>query len=471
MKIFFIRIILNQGQKFFDMDAADIDPIMKQCITTLSKRPILYKYCMEEIASVRHDALFQKFIYVMSQGPRPIDMLSDNPKRFIADMLAWVHQSVASEKDFFDSILAVHPTMKEQSSHDDKTSKFTLKQKDSELEDCSKLTSVTELLIKVFEGICKPIKVRIEQILISPPNLEFCFDILQLLNFYYQTVTALINANLNISETLQSCYDMAKRIFYERLNMRATQIYRKFLRTPKNVWPPNEIQEAFQLILIFKNSWKNTYEKDDQSHDLSLIVKTIITPLIKALQTSEIFSNPTDVKNDDKSDYTPSFQHIFTINCLNALKEFLSCEKLCHETLNSLEHKIKDQITSLVHVETFQFFQQCKFTNIINLHNSNFVINIDVLENDHDNYTIILNGCLCISEALLQDKIPSFSDIIDIHIKNESCHLIKINIFNVYEALYKKAFIIRDKNDNFNENVAIKHSPDDIRNLLFKNNL
>ena len=32
--------------------------------------------------------------------PRPIEIHAHDPKRYINDMLAWVHQSLASEREF-----------------------------------------------------------------------------------------------------------------------------------------------------------------------------------------------------------------------------------------------------------------------------------------------------------------------------------------------------------------------------------
>jgi hypothetical protein len=57
---------------------------------------VLFQYCAEEVASARHTALFQRFIKALTRGPRPIEMHAADPRRYVLDMMAWVHQSLAS---------------------------------------------------------------------------------------------------------------------------------------------------------------------------------------------------------------------------------------------------------------------------------------------------------------------------------------------------------------------------------------
>ena len=46
--------------------------------------------------------------------------------------------------------------------------------------------------VQVFEGVCRPLKVRVEQLLLSGPSLLLCFHITQLLTFYASTLRALL---------------------------------------------------------------------------------------------------------------------------------------------------------------------------------------------------------------------------------------------------------------------------------------
>lgn len=53
--------------------------------------------CQLQVATARHNALFQRFIAALTRGgpggmPRPMEMHAHDPKRYVNDMLAWVHQ-------------------------------------------------------------------------------------------------------------------------------------------------------------------------------------------------------------------------------------------------------------------------------------------------------------------------------------------------------------------------------------------
>lgn len=54
------------------------------------------RICLQ-VAAARNGALFQRFIVALTRGgpgglPRPIEIHAHDPRRYVADMLAWVHQ-------------------------------------------------------------------------------------------------------------------------------------------------------------------------------------------------------------------------------------------------------------------------------------------------------------------------------------------------------------------------------------------
>lgn len=52
---------------------------------------------------------FSDFLFINISGPggtpRPIELHSHDPLRYVGDMLAWLHQAVASEKEHLQSLL------------------------------------------------------------------------------------------------------------------------------------------------------------------------------------------------------------------------------------------------------------------------------------------------------------------------------------------------------------------------------
>jgi conserved oligomeric Golgi complex subunit 6 len=88
-----------------ELDAPDVSSTLQAAVQALRDRPVLFKYCIEEVATARHNALFQRFIAALTRGgpggmPRPMELHAHDPQRYINDMLAWVHQALADEKEF-----------------------------------------------------------------------------------------------------------------------------------------------------------------------------------------------------------------------------------------------------------------------------------------------------------------------------------------------------------------------------------
>ena len=53
----------------------------------LRARPVLYKYCVEEVSRTRHNALFRRFISALTRGgpggmPKPIEVHAHDPQRY-----------------------------------------------------------------------------------------------------------------------------------------------------------------------------------------------------------------------------------------------------------------------------------------------------------------------------------------------------------------------------------------------------
>lgn len=54
---------------------------------------------MEEYCANRRDLLVRQLISALTRGGRPIEHRVTEPKRYVGDMLAWLHQAVPAERD------------------------------------------------------------------------------------------------------------------------------------------------------------------------------------------------------------------------------------------------------------------------------------------------------------------------------------------------------------------------------------
>lgn len=79
--------------------------------------------------------------------PRPIELHAHDPTRYVGDMLAWIHQTTASEHEFLESLFAVKETKRMVGS-------------ERRNEDMSEEEAmVREAMDKDLEGLGRPLKV------------------------------------------------------------------------------------------------------------------------------------------------------------------------------------------------------------------------------------------------------------------------------------------------------------------------
>ena len=105
----------------------------------------------------------RRFIAALTRGgpggmPRPMEVHAHDPLRYLGDMLAWVHQSLASERDLFVALFGSDGA----SPADAASSRGAGRPSDTpeiEAEDGEGLPDTAALLDRVFESICRPLKV------------------------------------------------------------------------------------------------------------------------------------------------------------------------------------------------------------------------------------------------------------------------------------------------------------------------
>lgn len=73
---------------------------------------------MDELAVARQEAVARAFINALTRGgpggtPRPIELQAHDSLRYIGDMLAWIHQACASEKEMLETLFQKSPNKDE----------------------------------------------------------------------------------------------------------------------------------------------------------------------------------------------------------------------------------------------------------------------------------------------------------------------------------------------------------------------
>lgn len=317
-----VQWIQTRCQEIVDVEAAEMDALMQQALRALSARPVLYRYCAEEVAEARHDALFERFVSSLSQGARPIEMQSDDPKRYLNDMLAWVHQSLASEMELLEGLFKDIPRAHQPAVGD--------------------LPSMTHLLNKIFHSIDRPLKVRIEQVLMLPPVPVLCFELAHLLDFYVGTIRDVAGQNFALLESLQNCLAMAIRTLHEQIHARGIRLSRRSIAVPRDLSPPPELTDTIHFLLQILNSNASTLKAADSQEGLSVaaLVTMVLDPLLGTCRRCAADLESGSVHQSDPIKSVLS-KNIFLINCLEALVSSLSDWPAAAQQWNGLQNQLE----------------------------------------------------------------------------------------------------------------------------------
>ena len=122
-----LRYCSNEFRHIGRDNHLEVGDDLREAVVRLRKRPelltlvtfisifffsLLTSICSEALtflSETRQATILSSFITALTRGgpsgyPRPIELHAHDPLRYVGDMLAWVHQSIAAEREFLESL-------------------------------------------------------------------------------------------------------------------------------------------------------------------------------------------------------------------------------------------------------------------------------------------------------------------------------------------------------------------------------
>lgn len=158
---------------------------------------LLTSEALTSLSEIRQTTLLSSFIIALTRGgpsglPRPIELHAHDPIRYVGDMLAWVHQSIAAEQEFLEGLFDLRAAHRMVGS----VRKFGSGGEEEEW--------IQELLDLAIGKLCVPLKVcvtrdrrfkaskqlqmRVQQTVRSQESSIVSYKIANLLQFYRMTM-------------------------------------------------------------------------------------------------------------------------------------------------------------------------------------------------------------------------------------------------------------------------------------------
>lgn len=336
-------------------EGLEVSPSLREATRRLKMaRQDLLRSALTTLVQTRSSILANSFMAALTQGagpptylPGPIELHAHDPIRYVGDMLAWIHQTVASEREFLTALF------------DEKEGEGgrRIGQRRRGLEGSLDLTGsdpdslllgpgealVREVLNSNLDGCCRPLKLRIQQTLRSQEGSVTSYRLAHLVQFYRSTMEKTVGSRAALSKTLGELSDLAVAAFADTLERQSKGIER-YDGTPEpdlSLPPPlqaslgtlKELMSEFSRSLaedaspaVKQEATKESEPRENITASLSnfdFVLIKLVDPLVDMVQRMAILH--ISKRPRSRTEATAKWESImFTCNCLDSLCSTLS---------------------------------------------------------------------------------------------------------------------------------------------------
>ncbi|KAK1168128.1 hypothetical protein AOXY_G11001 [Acipenser oxyrinchus oxyrinchus] len=298
-------------------ESCDIAPVLTQALEALQDRPVLYKYTLDEFGTARRCAVVRGFIDALTRGgpggtPRPIEMHSHDPMRYVGDMLAWLHQATASEKEHLEALLK----------------QVTMQGVEENMQ---------EVVGHITEGVCRPLKVRIEQVIVAEPGAVLLYKLSNLLKFYHHTISGIVGTSAaTLLTTIEEMHILSKKMFFNSLGLHASKLMDKIELPPPDLGPTSSLNQTLSLLReVLASHDSSVVPLDARQADFAQVLSCILDPLLQLCTVSASNLGTVDMAT-------------YMVNSLYMMKTTLALFEFTDKRLEMLEFQIEAHLDTLI---------------------------------------------------------------------------------------------------------------------------
>lgn len=414
-----------------NVDNPEYTEFITLAMQRLQERSVLFKYVIDEYCIVRRDILVGDFINALTRGgpsgkPAPIETRAHDPQIYITDMFVWLNKAIPVEKQNIDLLIS-------------KCSK------NDELQ-----LTANDALSSICEGICQPLKIRVEKILTAPSQPTVLYSVTNLIRYYRKCIFKVVTGGV-LEKTLLSLQENSENTFLACLNQQVNNMLARVEAPLRDLSPTPAI---IHLLAVLRDMLSTANMSEGREMDMIKIAQTILDPCLRAV-------------NEQASRLPPTDMAVYLLNCMYSMYTCLSLYEFMDDRLERLQAQSDAQIDTLTSEQA-----------------SSLVANLTL----GPIYTILQDqtiGPLSLIPGMEPSNIKKFLNKLDFLLSNpDSVLLPQINLlssskhkkaiqkrsFDLLIAVYKQLYESVNNPDNLYENPhqILDKVPDDLVQLLNK---
>ncbi|XP_069686337.1 conserved oligomeric Golgi complex subunit 6 [Periplaneta americana] len=412
-----------------NIESAETSGLLTQAMSRLQDRPVLFKYVLDEYCTARRSVLVRAFIDALTQGgpggtPKPIEMHAHDPKRYVGDMLAWLHQTIPSEKE---NLLAL-------------------------LKGCDKTDvsdQIQQTLSNITEGVCHPLKVRVEHIMATDAGATVLYSVTNLVRFYHQVIGQVVPGSL-LQTTLEELQELSQQTFLLALQSQVRQQLNERIETPPSDLSPSP--GVSQLLNLLREVLSVGSVAEGRQQDLVKIVASIVDPLLQAVNESATRLPTTDMA-------------VYLLNCMYQMQSTLSLYEFMDDRLERLQAQSDAQLDTLTSEQASSLVANLNLGPIYTIlqeQGRGSLSSIPGMEpSSLKNFLSKLDGFLVMPDMLVLPQI-------NLLLSSTHRSTVQRRAFEVIGAIYKQLYEAVHDPENLYQNPAslMPRTPDQVLKLL-----
>ncbi|KAF7382195.1 conserved oligomeric Golgi complex subunit 6-like [Vespula maculifrons] len=404
--------------------------LLVKAMGKLQDRPVLFKYILDEYCTNRRTALVGSFIDALTLGepiggtPNPIEMHAHDHKRYVGDMLAWLHQAIPIEKE---NILIL-------------------------VKDCDKTDvsdQIKQCLSNITEGLCHPLQSRIEHIVSVEAPATVLYSVTTLIRFYRAIIQQVIPDSV-LDSTLYDLLVLSEKSFLSRLQRETRTALGERAEPPGNDLVP--APSVSRLLYLLNEILSVASIAEDREKDMLQIVSCIIDPLLQEV-------------NETASRLPTVDMAVYLLNCMHQIQSTLGLYEYMDQRLERLQAQSDAQIDTLTSEQASSLVANLNLGSIYTIlqgHEQGPLSDIPGMDPlSVKEFTNKLEAFLVMPEVLLLPQINLLQS-------NNHREVTKKRSFEVIGAIYKQLYEACHDSKNLykNPNGLFSRTPEELLQIL-----
>ncbi|KAB0796642.1 hypothetical protein PPYR_10703 [Photinus pyralis] len=288
----------------------NLTDLLTQAMCRLQDRPVLFKYVIDEYCISRRAVLVGEFIDALTRGgpsgnPAPIEMRAHDPHVYVTDILVWLNKAIPIENQNLHLLVSLC----------NKEDKYEL---------------LTNAMASICEGICHPLKIRIDKILNASTQSSSLYAITNLIRYYKKSIGKVSEGGL-LALTLSELQEKSEQIFLIALQQQVSNCLVRVETPPRDLSPTPAINH---LLSVMRDMLSTASMSEGRETDMGKIVQCVLDPLLRAV-------------NEQSSRLPPTDMAVYMLNCMYAMQTCLSLYEFMDDKLERLQAQSDAQLDTL----------------------------------------------------------------------------------------------------------------------------